>query len=112
MLHSIRVIVILLDVPESPGPPSKTDTTSTSISLQWDKPTDNGGRPITGYLVEKFDGHSDTWTMLTMSPTKNTTYTATNLVKGRQYQFRVSAVNDAGQSKPSMISKVIFAAGK
>ena len=112
MLHSISAIVILLDVPASPRPPIKTDTTSTSISLQWDEPTDNGGAPITGYLVEKFDGHSDTWTMLTKSLTKNTTYTATNLVKGHQYKFRVSAVNDAGQSKPSMISEVIFAAGK
>ncbi|XP_077869357.1 immunoglobulin superfamily member 22-like, partial [Saccoglossus kowalevskii] len=96
--------------PGSPGQPKATETTKTSISLQWTAPTSDGGNPIIGYLVEKKDLRNDKWVMVTKSPLRSIRYTVPKLVEGHEYEFRVSAVNEAGPGKPSSTSEAIMAA--
>lgn len=38
--------------PDEPGIPTVTDSTSTSVSLKWSSPEDDGGAEIEGYEVE------------------------------------------------------------
>ena len=42
--------------------PQCGDTAKGSITLSWELPTDDGGKPIKGYVVEKREHGSDKWT--------------------------------------------------
>jgi len=48
--------------PGRPGEPQCEDIAKDSITLSWELPTDDGGKPITGYIVEKREHGSDEWT--------------------------------------------------
>lgn len=49
-------VFILLDKPLSPqGPLDVSDITPETCSLSWRPPLDDGGSPITNYIVEKMD---------------------------------------------------------
>ena len=59
-------------VPGKPVDPQCDDTAKGSITLSWEPPTDDGGKPITGYVVEKRQHGSDKWTKY-VSPLSTTT---------------------------------------
>ena len=50
------------DVPGKPGTPECAATTDDSITLSWDPPTRDGGKPIKGYVLEKREAGSKRWT--------------------------------------------------
>jgi len=83
------------DVPGKPGTPECTGTTSDSITLSWEPPTRDGGKPIKGYVIEKRDP-GGRWTKVTPHEVKGTEFTVKNLIERHPYEFRVAAVNDAG----------------
>jgi titin len=60
-----------------------------TASLSWTAPTENGGSPITGYIIS--DGQGDT-----TSTTGATTVTVDSLTNGMTYTFTVMAVNAVG----------------
>ena len=66
--------------------------------MKWKKPVDDGGEPLRGYLVEKYDADSGMW--LPVGETKDLDMDVTGLVPGHEYQFRVKAVNKEGESEP------------
>lgn len=77
----------------TPSPPTAlvfSQVTSTSITVQWSAPVDNGGAPVTGYDVV-VDGGA------TVQVT-NPTYTATGLTSSTWHSFSIAAVNSAGSS--------------
>ncbi|QLH07035.1 fibronectin type III domain-containing protein [Nitrosopumilus ureiphilus] len=87
-----------------PSPPTNLLTTSGTsgvIPLSWSEPSDNGNAVITGYLIEyAIDGN---W--FTVSPISDTTsFIIPDLVNGQEYRIRVSAINSAGVSAPSVVS--------
>ena len=45
------------------GPLTVSDITSTSCNLKWKPSEDDGGKPITGYVVEKMDKDTGRWTV-------------------------------------------------
>ncbi|XP_077990140.1 twitchin-like isoform X3 [Glandiceps talaboti] len=98
------------DPPGTPGEPKATDTTKDSVTLKWTKPLSDGGNPIIGYVVEKKDATGKKWIPVNKAPTKGTTFTVPRLIEGREYDFRVAAVNDAGPGKPAETSESILAA--
>lgn len=71
------------------------------VSLTWAKPTSDGGGGIKGYYVEKKDKNSDNWTRVNHKPTPAPIFNCPNLIEDREYEFRVFAMNEAGESKPS-----------
>ncbi|XP_071479592.1 twitchin-like [Diadema antillarum] len=96
---------------DPPGPPSQpeaTSTTSTTITIEWKPPTNNGGNPVIGYLVEKRKENGD-WSSASRATIKDTSFTAFKLTEGTSYEFRVKAVNEAGPGKPSEPSEAITA---
>lgn len=85
------------------------ETTIDSITLSWNKPRDDGGSPITGYVLEKRDKGKDRWTAACQTTISDVTFRVTGLKENHEYEFRVAALNAAGQSPYSSSSDGIFA---
>ena len=87
--------------PDAPDMPKVDGTTKDSVSLSWNKPMNTGGSPIQGYIIEKKGPGDADFKPVNNSPVSDTKFTVPNLNEGDEYQFRVRAVNDAGESEPS-----------
>ena len=99
-------VILITDKPSSPeGPLEAIETTPTAITLQWNPPKDNGGSRIERYLLEKKPKGSNKWQKVpgNISPDE-TQATAKNLDEGEEYDFRVMAVNENGESEPLVTS--------
>ena len=72
----------------------------TSISLNWSPPQNNGGSAITGYEIDYRIVPSTTYANL-VTLGNVTTFTHANLITGKTYLYRVSAINSIGTGSPS-----------
>ena len=93
-------------VPGAPGSPFNLVARpegNTGIRLTWDAPVDQGSSAITGYKIErKQPGDFGIWETLSANTgDTKTEFEDTGLTGGREYTYRVSAVNNAGVSPPS-----------
>lgn len=70
--------------------------------MKWEKPEDDGGVPIKEYEIEKMDTKTGKWVRVGKIPgnSPNTEFEVTGLNPGSEYKFRVTAVNDEGDSEP------------
>lgn len=96
------------DPPDAPDQPKIVSYTPSSCNLSWEPPAVSGGRPVTGYYIEKRDRGGE-WVRVNHYPVPNTTHMVTGLTEGNRYEFRVLAVNDAGPGKPSRPTEPIVA---
>lgn len=78
------------------------------MSLTWQKPRYDGGGHILGYFIEKKDANSDNWVRVNQAPTPAAIFNVANLIEEREYDFRVIAVNEAGESKPAATSRKVL----
>lgn len=88
----------------APQPPTGLTATGKllQISLNWNAPTDNGGTPVTGYMIERSTNGGSTWnTIVSNTGNTGTTYMDKNVLPLTTYTYRVSAINDVGTSYPS-----------
>ncbi|MBK9738054.1 MAG: fibronectin type III domain-containing protein [Actinobacteria bacterium] len=91
--------------PLPPGAPTSVvapAATSTSISLQWAAPADDGGSPVTGYAV--------TWQAGSLQTT-DTALTVNGLLPSTTYVFAVTAVNSVGSSLDATVTATTAPAG-
>jgi hypothetical protein len=88
----------------APGAPTIGTATAgnATATITWTAPA-NGGSPITGYTVERTNGATVVLTNVPVS----TSFTATGLVNGRAYSFRVRAANAIGVSAFSATSNTV-----
>ncbi|CAJ0936046.1 unnamed protein product, partial [Mesorhabditis belari] len=96
------------DTAGKPGIPEITDWDKDRADLKWAPPSDDGGAPVEQYLVEMRDGNGN-WVEAAVVPADQTTASVKGLKEGHQYQFRVKAINKAGQSAPSDPSRHLLA---
>ena len=82
------------------GPLEVDDITKSGCRLSWRPPEDDGGKPITGYIVEKMDKASGRWVPVSRTEPNVTECPVKGLQEGHEYMFRVKAVNDEGESEP------------
>lgn len=75
-----------------------SDIHKEGCKLKWKKPLDDGGEPIDGYLVEKFDPDTGIW--LPVGKSDIPEMTVDGLTPGHEYKFRVKALNKEGESEP------------
>lgn len=97
------------DEPGQPGRPAVVDWDSTFVDLEWTAPAKDGGSPITGYIIQKKEKGSPFWQNAAQVSGKETRGRAPDLVEGTEYEFRVIAINAAGQSEPSEPSDLVMA---
>lgn len=90
-----------MGVPGKPkGPLEVSNITKDSCKLKWKKPDDDGGKPITAYQVEKFDKKHGRWVPVGRTSGNDTEIDVKGLQEGHDYQFRVKAINEQGESEP------------
>ncbi|NXY09944.1 MYOM3 protein, partial [Pteruthius melanotis] len=77
------------------------------LFLAWAAPSDDGGSPILGYLVERCVAGSEQWVQCNAHPVRGCRCPVLGLAEGQRYQFRVKAANRAGISHPSKASEPV-----
>jgi hypothetical protein len=91
------------DTPRTvPGVPTNVTATAANglATISFTAPEDNGGSPITGYLVTSTPGN------ITAAGT-GTSITVTGLSNGTSYTFMVCAVNSAGNGMGALTSNAV-----
>ena len=87
---------------DPPGPPKNvkaSDVTSESCVITWQPPEFDGGKPISGYYVEKMSGSR--WIKVNRKPLDKLRLAIDDLIEGSDCEYRVVAENEAGVGKPS-----------
>ncbi|KAM8836293.1 myosin binding protein Cb isoform 4-T4 [Spinachia spinachia] len=98
---------IVLRIVDKPGPPVKlrvTDVWGFNAALEWEPPKDDGNCDITGYTIQKADMKTKEW-FTVYDHNRRTNCTASDLVMGNEYMFRVFSENLCGQSDDACLSK-------
>lgn len=114
------------DPPSPLGTPKVTEVGGDFVHLEWAKPESDGGARIQGkfleiyfyfpffsydiikiytfdigYWIDKREVGSNSWQRVNAALCVATQIACSNLIEGRQYEFRVFAQNEAGLSEPS-----------
>ena len=97
--ESATVSLVVSDVPERPHDVIATDVDSDSVTLKWQEPEDDGGKPITSYIVERSSSGGKLWTRDGTSTKPE--YTVYGTASRSEYRFRVIAKNSRGESRHS-----------
>ena len=102
------ISVNVMDKPSIPEDFDIEDITNKSAVLVWTVPKDDGGAPITGFMVDKREVGRSVWGKIcTDIPADATKYEVLRLVEGREYEFRVSARNELGYGEGAMSAPII-----
>ncbi|XP_076733177.1 obscurin isoform X7 [Maylandia zebra] len=85
--------------PDPPVDAVVQNKTESSITIQWSPPDSDRPVPIKGYVVERRKVGTQMWQRCNAEETIVTTeFTICNFTEEASYQFRISAINDFGQS--------------
>ncbi|KAK7113116.1 hypothetical protein V1264_012463 [Littorina saxatilis] len=97
--------------PEKPGPPSgklrATKVTADTVTLDWLPPLDDGGSPLTAFIIEAMDSKAKDWSTMAEVNPEASKHTLKNLKEGEEYLFRISSQNAIGRSKPVQMDSPI-----
>lgn len=85
--------------PDSPEELKCTSTGNKFANLEWSEPKSDGGSRITGYLIEKKPIGSEFWHRAAIC--EDTKCQIDDLIENGEYEFRVKAINKAGESETS-----------
>lgn len=92
-------------VPTPPGTPEILASGKDFATIEWLKPESDGGSALVHYLVERRERKSARWVKVNRDGAHlDTTLKVCGLTEGNIYQFRVTAVNKAGESEASEVS--------
>ncbi|XP_072529480.1 immunoglobulin superfamily member 22-like [Salminus brasiliensis] len=95
---------------EPPGlvpQPQISDVTKDSVTVTWATPAQDGGAPVLGYIVERRKKGSSMWVSISKELIQDTKCAVDDLVEDMEYEFRVTAVNRAGEGTPSTSNAVL-----
>lgn len=92
---------------DPPGKPGMVDVGNDYCTIKFTPPASDGGSPITGYRIGYRDKRGGLWEN---RPELATKYTVKidGLTEGSEVEFRVSAVNKAGEGEPSETSEFVL----
>lgn len=80
------------------------DASRDGMTIAWHEPDEDGGAPVSGYIIERKEVRSDRWVRANKNPVTMTRYRSTGLIEGLEYEHRVIAINARGVGKPSLLS--------
>ncbi|XP_023810732.1 immunoglobulin-like and fibronectin type III domain-containing protein 1 [Oryzias latipes] len=90
--------LIVLDKPTAPqGPVEVMESAVTSVEFKWKPPKDNGGCPVTNYIIERQQVGRNKWSNLGEIPA-NPSFKDSDVDPGRRYCYRIRAKNVEGVS--------------
>uniref|UniRef100_A0A3B3DI46 Immunoglobulin like and fibronectin type III domain containing 1, tandem duplicate 3 n=1 Tax=Oryzias melastigma TaxID=30732 RepID=A0A3B3DI46_ORYME len=93
-------IEIRVTDPKPPGPVELEENVSGTVTISWTPSPDEKKDDRLHYMVTKHDSVKRTWQTVA-DHLFNNRFTVINIMPGRQYKFRVYAVNDMGRSDAS-----------
>uniref|UniRef100_A0A4W5RIK7 Myosin-binding protein C, fast-type n=1 Tax=Hucho hucho TaxID=62062 RepID=A0A4W5RIK7_9TELE len=99
--------ILEIRIVETPGPPEVvkvTDVWGFNAALEWKPPKDDGNCEITGYTIQKADKKTNEWFTI-YDHNRRTNCTASDLIMGNEYMFRVFSENLVGKSEDFCLSK-------
>uniref|UniRef100_A0A8C3FBY7 Titin n=1 Tax=Chrysemys picta bellii TaxID=8478 RepID=A0A8C3FBY7_CHRPI len=96
------------DRPGRPDPPEVTKVSKNEMTVVWNPPEYDGGKSITGYILEKKEKRALRWVPVTKSAIPERRKKVTDLIPGHEYQFRVKAENEIGLGEPTVSPKEIL----
>ncbi|XP_042161249.1 myosin binding protein Cb isoform X1 [Oncorhynchus tshawytscha] len=99
--------ILEIRIVETPGPPEVvkvTDVWGFNAALEWKPPKDDGNCDITGYTIQKADKKTNEWFTI-YEHNRRTNCTASDLIMGNEYMFRVYSENLVGKSEDFCLSK-------
>ena len=101
----------LSDVPTPPENVSVSDIFKDSCLLHWEPPQDDGGTPLTHYLIEQMDVSSTrgAWREVGEVVADIRTFKCQHLEEKSKYKFRIRAINKIGQSEPADLQETVLA---
>jgi len=96
------VKVVVIDVPGAPtGPLNIKNMSAKDCELFWKPPKDDGGLPVTNYIIERCDETlGGRWVTVGETEGPQTSFNVQGLLENHKYKFRVRAVNKEGMSDP------------
>ncbi|XP_059829909.1 immunoglobulin superfamily member 22-like [Hypanus sabinus] len=101
-----------LNVIDRPKPPQGKveflEHTGKCISMKWKAPRDNGGKPITSFVIERKLVGKKSWIKIGEVNGDTTNFSTNKVDEGKAYQFRIRAINSEGVSDP-LDSDEVFA---
>ncbi|XP_017334719.1 immunoglobulin-like and fibronectin type III domain-containing protein 1 isoform X1 [Ictalurus punctatus] len=90
--------LVVLDKPTPPqGPVDLVESSLSAIEFKWRPPKDDGGCPVTNYILERQQVGRNTWTKIGDIPGQPA-YRDTAIDRGRKYCYRIRAKNSEGIS--------------
>lgn len=98
-----------VQVPGRPQPPIASDINADSILVTWSPPISDGGARIEGYVLERRDRLYGRFIKCHSDILRDLRYKDTNVTEGHAYEYRVSAVNCAGEGEFSDASQPFYA---
>ena len=90
--------------PGQPHTPEVNTITKTTMLVEWNKPAMDGGSMVTGYYLERRDKKSLRWIRVYKEAIADIKKMVYHLTEGNQYQYRVCAINRAGEGPFSEVS--------
>lgn len=100
-LKSSKNSIFVSVPPSSPNMPEVKKVGKNYVELGWAPPTNDGGSKVTGYIVEKRPVGSDQWAKALPYTVLDNNVLINDLPENGEFEFRVKAVNKAGESEPS-----------
>lgn len=105
-LVTVTLMAAVYDPPGQPGKPEVIDWGRDYCTIKFTPPKKDGGSPIIGYRIGyRYKG--DLWQTV-YELVLSYEVKITGLIEGSEVEFRVSAVNKAGEGPPSDPSKMII----
>ncbi|XP_032369255.1 immunoglobulin-like and fibronectin type III domain-containing protein 1 [Etheostoma spectabile] len=91
--------LIVLDKPTPPqGPVDIIESAVTSVEFKWKPPKDEGGCPVTNYIIDRQQVGRNKWSNLGEIPGSTPSYKDSDVNPGRRYCYRIRAKNSEGIS--------------
>lgn len=99
MIITLPVLAARKHPPDPPVDAVVHNKTDSSVTIQWSPPDSDRPVPIKGYTVERRKIGTQTWQRCNAGETIiSTEITVCSFTEEATYQFRISAMNDFGQS--------------
>lgn len=81
--------------------------TKDSCTLEWHPPKDDGGEPLTSFVIEKREKSKTTWSVVMRTSPDELSTKLLNLTPDAEYSFRVAAENCSGIGEYAETEKTV-----